>query len=395
MHSSDCLRHSTGPEHRIKPVGTRRRSTGAADCANHLLAEVSKQIVTHYFGKPILHSYFIGCSGGGRQALKEMQRFPDDYDGIISGANGANTPEMTVRRMWELRLRDQNPGVMSPADWQLIAREGVRQCDALDGVTDGVAEDPRVCKFQIDSLQCNAEKRDDCLTKEQIEFAKKFYSPLRDANGKELDEGLLPGVLVDSGRSHLALATFGQAIRHNPEWNGEGFDVTTDLAAINRVMPELRADDPNVKAFKDRGGKIIMYQGWLDPAVAARMTIAYYSTVEKAMGGETKTRDFMRLFMLPGVHHCGGGPGCDQVGGAGGDAPVVGPEHDLVSALEQWVEHGKAPDRIVASKVVDGRTIRTRPLCVYPKHAKYKGSGSTDDAQNFVCVRGPDSPGDR
>ena len=154
---------------------------------NHRLAEVARQIITTFYGEAPQHSYFVGCSGGGRQGLKEMQRFPQDYDGIISGAGGPKTPEMTVRRMWELQRRDQNPGVMTPADWQLIAREGARACDKADGVTDGVAEDPRSCAFDVSALQCPGEAREGCLTAEQVRFAQAFYAPLRDENGRALE----------------------------------------------------------------------------------------------------------------------------------------------------------------------------------------------------------------
>jgi feruloyl esterase len=354
--------------------------------ANHLLAQTSKKIINTYYGRPALYAYFIGCSGGGRQGLKEMQRFPEDYDGIISGANGPKTPEMTTRRMWEIIQRDQNKGLMSPNDWELIAREGVKACDAMDGVIDGIAEDPRKCSFRVEQLRCKGGKRDDCLTAEQVQFARKFYEPLRDENGRAIDEGLLPGVLVDSGRSCLAPATFGQAVRRDPNWDGEGFSISRDLAAIDKVMPELRADDPDVRAFQARGGKMIMFQGWLDPAVASRMVIGYYEQVEKTIGSG-KVAGFLRLFMMPGVYHCGGGPGPEQAGCSGRDAPIVDAEHDFLSALEQWVEHGKAPDRIIASKVVEAKVVRTRPLCPYPQFARYIGTGSTDDAANFACVR--------
>jgi feruloyl esterase len=355
--------------------------------ANHLLADISKQIVSAYYGKPVRYSYFVGCSGGGRQGLKEMQRFPDDYDGIISGACGPKTDEMTTRRMWEITLRDQNQGLMSAADWQLIAQEGVKACDGADGLIDGFAVDPRQCSFNIKQLQCRGEKRDDCLTSKQVEFAEKFYAPMRDENGKAIDEGLLPGIVVDSGRSALAMGTFGQAVRRDPKWNGEGFNVGQDLAALNKVMPELRADDPDLRVFKAGGGKMIMYHGWMDSAVAARMMIGYYEQVEKTMGGEAETQEFMRLYMLPGVYHCRGGPGPDQIGGSGSDGTVVDPDHDLLSALESWVEQGKAPGRIIASKVQDGKVVRTRPICPYPEYARYKGTGSIDDAANFECVR--------
>jgi feruloyl esterase len=294
---------------------------------------------------------------------------------------------MTTRRMWEIIQRDTHQGLMSPADWRLLADEGVKTCDALDGVTDGVAEDPRACRFDPAALLCDGRNAGRCLSPEQVRFAQTLYRPLKDENGRAIDEGLLPGILVDSGRSRLALATFGQAIRRDPAWNGEGFSVARDLAAIRKVMPELAADRTDVGPLRRRGGKIILYQGWMDPAVAGRMTLAYRQDVARANGGDAAAGTFMRLFMVPGMGHCAGGPGADQIGGSGADAPVVDPEHDLLSALERWVEQGRPPERIIASKLADGRVVRTRLLCPAPARARYGGRGSTDDAASYGCIR--------
>jgi feruloyl esterase len=355
--------------------------------SNHLLALKGKQLVAAFYGAPARRAYFIGCSGGGRQGLKEIQLYPADYDGVISGANGPRTPEMTVRRMWELIQRDGHPGLMSPADWKLISDAAIRTCDDLDGVKDGVLEDPRRCRFDVAAIQCGGAKASDCLTTDQVAFARQIYAPLRDEGGRAIDQGLLPGVLIDSGRSQLAPRTFGQAVRGVREWNGEGFSVGADLAAIDRVMPQLRADDPHLDAFRRRGGKVIFYTGWMDPAVAARMVTEYYDKVVAAAGGERQASTFTRLYMLPGVFHCAGGPGPDQAGGSGQDAPVVDPQHDMLSALEAWVEGGVAPQTLIAAKLAEGRVVRTRPLCTYPRQAHYRGAGSTDEAANFRCVR--------
>lgn len=357
--------------------------------ANHLLAVTAKALVATFYGSGPRLSYFTGCSGGGRQGLKELQNFPLDYDGIISGANGPRTPEMTTRRMWEILLRDSQPGLMTPADWRLVSEAGVHACDALDGVVDGVAEDPGRCRFDVAEIQCEAGKTASCLTAEQVAFARKFYAPLRDETGRQIDEGLLPGVLVDSGRSQLALGVFGRAIRHRSDWNGEGFNVQGDLAAIDRVMPELRADRTDLSAFRKRGGKVILYTGWMDPAVAARMVTAYYDALVKTAGGPTAASQFSRLYMLPGVYHCGGGAGPDQIGGRLTGDRIVAPEHDLLSTLEDWVERGQAPGTLVASKLADGAVVRTRPLCPYPQQARYTGKGSTDLAASFVCAKPP------
>ncbi|MEG3179605.1 tannase/feruloyl esterase family alpha/beta hydrolase [Sphingomonas sp. LT1P40] len=353
--------------------------------ANHLLAVKSKAIAAAVYGKAPARSYFIGCSGGGRQGLKELQLYPSDYDGIVTGANGPKTPEMTVRRMWEILQRDAHPNLMSPADWKLIADKGTEACDAADGVKDGLVEDPRACTFKIASLQCKPGQTGGCLSAEQVKFADSFYAPLRDKSGRAIDAGLLAGVLVDSGRSQLAIGTFGQAIRGLKDWDGKDFDAAKDLAAIDRVMPNLRADNPDVSAFKKRGGKLIQYTGWLDGAVAARMVVEYHEALTKRMGGPAATAKFARMYMLPGVHHCAGGPGPDQIGGSGRDAPTPDAQHDLLTALENWVEKGQSPQAMIASKVENGAVTRTRLICPYPQQSKYKG-GDPNKATSFTCT---------
>jgi feruloyl esterase len=366
-------------------LGDPARLTNFEWRANHLLAVKGKEILGAYYAAPAKLAYFIGCSGGGRQGLKEIQKFPADYDGVLVGAGGPKTPEMTTRRMWEILLRDKNAGLMSPADWGLIQQSAIAACDKLDGVADGVAEDPRRCTLDFAALACKGEKNAQCLTKRQIDFARQFYDPMRDEDGRKIDDGLLPGVLVDSGRSRLAPNTF-QAVRKQSDWNGEGFSVKADLAAIDRVMPDLRADNPDINAFARRGGKLIQYSGWMDPAVAAKMMIEYHEAIGRAAGGRAKADAFTRLYMLPGMLHCGGGAGADQIGGAGRDAPIIDAQHDLLTALEQWVEKGRAPGPMIASKLDSGAVIRTRLICPYPQSARYK-SGDTNNAASFKCTK--------
>jgi feruloyl esterase len=359
--------------------------------ANHLLAVKSKALITAFYGQAPRHSYFIGCSGGGRQGLKELQRFPDDYDGIISGAGGPKTPEMTVRRMWEILQRDAHPGLMSAADWKLVSEAGVAACDMQDRLKDGVADNPTLCRFDPGELLCRPGETKSCLNSAQVALARKIYAPLADEAGRAIDRGLLPGVLVDSGRSRLAPATFGQAIRHKADWNGEGFNVREDLAAIRRVMPELAADDPDLTSFRKRGGKVILYSGWMDGAVAARMMTEYYGEVIRHSGGLKSAERFSRLYMVPGMFHCSGGPGADMIGGSGRDGTSLDRSHDLLSALEAWVEDGQAPQTIIASKLEAGQVIRTRKICAYPQQPHYVG-GDPNSARSYECTR---LPGDR
>ena len=205
--------------------------------AEHRLAQTSQTLIRQFYGKPAEHHYFLGCSGGGRQALKEMQDYPEDYDGLIAGAPGPQTSEMTTRRMWELLLREQHPGVMSAADWQHVADAATAQCDAQDGVRDGIVADPRACRFDVHSLRCPAKAAGGfCLSPEQLSLAATIYAPLHDDSGRVLDEGILPGVLVDAGRSRLAPAIFGQAVRHKRDWDGRDFDVSRDYNAMRRAL---------------------------------------------------------------------------------------------------------------------------------------------------------------
>lgn len=369
-------------------MGDPARLTNYEHRANHLLAQHVKKIIASYYGKPATHAYFIGCSGGGHQALSELQRYPEDYDGIIAGAPGPQTDVMSTRRLWEINLARRTKALMPDSAWQLIAEAGAKYCDTRDGVTDGVAEDPSSCKFDPAALQCKGADQKDCLSVEQVKVAKAYYAPLVDEDGKQLDSGLLPGVRVSTVReSTLAPSLFAQVVHKDPNWDLTTFNAAKDRAALNRLQPDYAVASTNLAPFRDRKGKVIIYSGWMDPYVPAQMTIAYVENVQKAMGGAAATGDFLRLFMAPGVFHCRDGPGPSLFGGSGEDAPIVDADHDLLSALERWVEQGKAPEKIIASKVEKGAVVRTRPLCVYPEAAHYKGSGSTDDAANFVCKR--------
>lgn len=389
---------STDTGHRADDVhwllGDPMRAANYAERANHLLAGAAKALIAAYYDAPLRNAFFIGCSGGGRQALTEVQRFPEDYDGVIAGAPGPRTPEMSARRLWEMLQHSAHKGLLSEADWTRIARAGIAACDGDDGVKDGVVETPARCRFDIASLQCRpGASAPGCLSAKQVALARRIYGPLVDETGKRIDNGLLPGIPVSPvpapepftpGPAYLAVVLFGDGVHRDPNWDTRRFRIADDLPAVDRVM-NLHADNPDLSAFKARGGKLIMYQGWTDPLVSPKETADYYDAVERRLG-EAATRDFVRLFMAPGVDHCVGGAGPDQFGGVGGDAPVRDADHDLLSALERWVEQGRAPERVVASKVEAGRTARTRPLCAYPMTARYQGRGSTDAAESFTCA---------
>lgn len=379
---------STNTGHRASDVnwmlGPRERLANYALRANHLLADRGKTLADVFYGRAPTYSYFVGCSGGGRQGLKEMQVFPGDYDGIVSGAGGPESAVMTARRMWELRERDLNPGLMSPDDWKLIADAGTASCDELDGLKDGVAQDPRLCRFEIASLQCREGAVTACLTPQQIAFSERFYAPLVDQNGRKIDDGLLAGIPIDSGRSQLALGSFGRVIRGLESWDGADFHLATDLDALKAAMPDLSANQTDLRPFRDRGGKVILWSGWMDPAVAGRMMTGYYDAVRAEMGASTA--DFMRLYMMPGVYHCARGPGADRFGGVSDDGAVFDENNDLLAAVVKWVEEGTAPGVLTAAKLDQAGQIEFgRPICVYPAVALYDGRSPPHLATSFTC----------
>lgn len=357
--------------------------------AQHLTAVAVKKIIGAYYGEGPAYSYFIGCSGGGRQALKEMQLYPADYDGVISGAPGPNNPVLSARHLvTALRQQETPEGALSNEDWQLVEDHVTAVCDGDDGIEDGLVENPKACRFAFRDLRCDGGKTGGCLTDAQVEMAEAIYAPLENEEGEAVDKGLLPGLRARPGPApSLILEMFGQGVHKDADWDPKGFRVGADVAALHALMPDMRADDPDVAAFRERGGKIILYHGWWDSSVLAQQTIDYLAAVRAHLGGDVS--GFMRLFMAPGVYHCSGGPGADDFGGFMKPPAIEDAEHDMLRALVEWVEEGKAPERIVATKTgEDGEKKFSRPLCAFPKSARYRG-GDPDDADSFECVDDP------
>jgi len=262
----------------------------------------------------------------------------------------------------------------------MIHQAVVAACDALDGVTDGLIADPPRCRFDPKSLECHGDDQSSCLTGAQVAAARAVMSPARNPRtGEEIFPGLEPGTelawagLVGGPEPiDLVLDQFRYIVFKDPSWDWRTFDLERDLTAANKVdAGTINAVNPDLTPFASRGGKLLMYHGWSDGLVAPRASVNYYTSVVKTMGGPAKTREWVRLFMVPGMGHCGGGEGPNTF--------------DTVTALEQWVEQGKAPDRIIASRVAGAAVQRTRPLCPYPQVAAYMGTGSIDEAANFVC----------
>ena len=345
--------------------------------SEHEMTVKAKAIISAFYGSAPKYSYWNGCSTGGRQGLKEAQRFPDDYDAIIAGAPA----NRTALALWIAfsELKDQ-ASYIPKEKYSLIHQAVLNACDARDGVKDGVIEDPTRCNFDPKGLLCKGADGPSCLTAAQAEAARKIYtSATNPRTGQTLFPSLVPGselgwAVLGAGPepSEVMLDHFKYVVFKDPNWDWRTFDFDRDIARSeqpdNAVM---NSTDPNLKAFFSHNGKLLLYHGWSDPNITPLTTIQYYKSVVDTMGGAAKTSNNIRLFLEPGMGHCGGGEG-----------PNV---FDKVGALEQWAENGKAPEQIVASRVENGAVVRTRPLCPYPQAAQYKGAGSTDDARNFIC----------
>ena len=348
--------------------------------AVHEMTVASKTIVAAHFGAAPKFSYWNGCSAGGRQAMAEAQRFPADFDGIIAGAPGLDWTGRAAQAVrLAQRLEDNQAARLLQPQRQLLHRAVVEACDALDGVKDGLLENPARCKFNPATLLCKSAGDSDCLSAPQVETAQLIYSAVKNHHtGREI-AGLLPGSELgwtDTGWTASARATgldqFRFIVFAKPDWTVRQFNADADIARAEMVDGNtLNALEPNLKPFIDRGGKLIQYHGWSDPQISPGNSAQYYARAVEASGGADRVRGSYRLFLAPGMGHCGGGPGPNTF--------------DMLAALEQWVEAGKAPDQIQASHATDGRVDRTRPLCPYPQVAVYKGSGSIDEAASFSC----------
>jgi hypothetical protein len=374
--------------------------------AIHETASEAKAIIRAFYGEAPKRSYFNSCSNGGRQALMEAQRYPADYDGIIAGAPA---------NYWTHLLSTAASGVVAtlaePASYipaaklPAIEAAALAQCDTADGVKDGVIENPLACHFDPSILLCKTGESDSCLTVHQLTALKAIYGGLKSKTGQQIFPGLSPGGEAEQGgwanwvtgdapekSSMFAYSSqfFQNMVYRNPDWQFRSFDPDRDVkAADERMSSDLNSTNPELSAFHKRGGKLILYHGWADAAIPAANAINYYDSIIAKMGPDNAVA-FVRLYMVPGMEHCAGGAGPNAFGQ--GSTPNGDRFHSIDAALEAWVEQGIAPDRIVATKYkinTDPKSgvLRTRPLCVWPQVAQYKGSGSTDDAANFVCAK--------
>ena len=354
--------------------------------SHHETAAAAKALVQSFYGKAPERSYFIGCSSGGYEGLMEAQRYPADYDGIVAGAPANNWTRLMAGDFdGVLAVLKYPASNLSPGALGLLYRGALAACDGADGVADGVIDDPRRCGFDPAALACSRTAAGAaCLTDPQVEAARRIYDGVKDpVSGAALYPGLArgsepfwphrdPASPFPIPLSHYRWLVFADA---NWDWRTFDWKRREDYDAHQRAeakfAPILNATNPDLREFRRRGGKLLQYHGWNDQLIAPQNSIDYYDSVEKLFGSASEVQAFYRLFMAPGMTHCAGGTGPNTF--------------DLQPLLEQWVERGVAPERVVATHSINGVVDRARPLCVYPKVAAYAGGGDSNDAANFVC----------
>jgi hypothetical protein len=370
--------------------------------AIHETAEAAKGVIFAFYGATPKRSYFNSCSNGGRQALMEAERYPADYDGIVAGAPADYWTHLLTTAIYNLQAVSAPGNAIAVSKLPAIEGAALAACDALDGVKDGVIENPAQCHFDPGVLLCKGAETDACLTAPQIAALRKIYVGAKTSKGERILPGFSPGGeaepgdwaqwITGAGGNPSLQSAFGTNFFKYMVYNDASWDYKTSTTDQNvkladeRMASTLNATDPDLKKFESRGGKLILYHGWSDAAIPPENSVDYYRSVVKKMGSKDAAT-FVRLFMVPGMGHCGGGAGPNVFGQNG--VPRADPDHDLEAALERWVEQGAAPEQVVATKLKPGTNppvaLRTRPLCAYPLTAHWTGSGSTDDAADFVC----------
>jgi feruloyl esterase len=393
-------RTDTGHDSRKEPSGSfilsnPQKAIDYAFRAVHVTADTAKRIANEYYGRAVTYSYWNSCSNGGRQGLLEAQRYPSDFDGIVAAAPWVDQTGFSVGAIWNQKVMSEAP--VSPAKLAMVAQKVMEKCDEVDDLKDGLIDDPRACRFDAarDVPACSrGTDRDGCLTSKQAAAVNKVYRG-PESNGKPFVAGFMPGseavatgfdgipasgwvgamVPAKAGAKPADFNLAEGVMRYlildppQPEYDAMTFDFDRAAAVVSRWSRTADAKQADLSAFRQSGGRLIITYGWADQVLQPMMGVNYY---EQVMASNPNAQDFARLFMMPGVAHCVGGVGPDL--------------NDAVTAVIDWVEKGRAPDTLLASKLKDGAVVRTRPLCPYPQVARYKGQGSIDEAANFACV---------
>lgn len=376
-HTGDTAAFAVGHPEKVIDLGYR---------AVHEMTVQAKAMINSFYGRTPQFSIWNGCSTGGRQGVTAAVRYPSDFDGVIAGAPAVNWMNLHAGRMAANRAANRTDAAGIPPDKYGVLHAAVlAACDGTDGVKDGVVGNPLACRFDPKVVQCKGTDKANCLTKAQVESARAIYAPVLDPRTSQVVlPGLPPGTERDWATAAAArpvataLEAFKYIVFESPNWDPVSFNPATDIERTLRADRNdvLNSSSTDLKAFFDRGGKLLMYHGWADAQVTPLNSIDYFKKVV-ARFGQQVVGTSIQLYMVPGMGHCLGGQGTDVF--------------SKVDALEQWMSSGVAPERIVAAHVTKGVTDRTRPLCPYGRVARWTGTGSTDDAANFVCAADPAS----
>jgi len=381
--------------------GNRAKEIDYGHRGTHVTAVAGKELTGAFYGQAPQHAYFDGCSNGGRQAMMEVQRYPSDFDGIIGGDPATGTPMQVGRVLVYQKMLSKAENFLTAEKIELLSKATLAACDKTDGLEDGLITDPRLCSFKPETLKCNGPDGPNCLNEGQLAVVKQIYDGAK-VNGEVYSWGFPVGHegstsgwrawisgpenpvpqedgtlaytgqrlpsgygLADSNMRFLALEN------DDPSFTWRVFKFPADLARMKTMSEILSPLDADLRPYKSRGGKLLLYHGWSDPAISAYGTVAYYEKMAKIVGGQQDAESFAKLYLVPGMHHCTGGPGPNQF--------------DMLTALENWVEKGQSPGPLRATHSENGAVTRSRPLCPHPQVARYTGSGSVDDAANFRC----------
>ena len=367
----------------------------------HVTAVASKALTGKFYGRAPALAYFNGCSNGGRQALMEVQRYPEDFDGIIGGHPATGTPMQVGRALVYQKMLASPANYLTADAIELLSKATLEVCDATDGLTDGLVSDPRACRFDPARLKCSGAAATDCLTAGQIATIQQVYAGAKLPSGqtyvhgfpfgheggqsgwRQRIGGVNPPVLQEDGTlQYVDTRPAGYGLmdqnfrslaldEDDPSFTWRTLAFPRDLPRLKTMTEILTADNPDLRPFRKRAGKLLLYHGWADPGITAYGTVDYFDRVVKTVGGQRAADQFLRLYLVPGMHHCSGGPGPNTF--------------DMLTVLENWIEKGVEPGAVIASRTVDGKVTRTRPLCPHPQVAKYNGSGSVDEASSFTC----------
>jgi feruloyl esterase len=345
--------------------------------ADHEMTVKAKAMIKAFYGTDPRHSYWVGCSLGGVEALTEANRYPEDYDGIVAGSPVNPLTHFNAMQMWAAWLNLKFPDATIPGSKiSMINQAAIKACAGPAGLKQSFIDDPLSCHFDPDTLLCKGADAPDCLTAPQVDFLRKLYAgPVNPRTGEAIFPGYAPGtetLLGSDGGAHpikVAVELYMNAVYQDPNWDWKTMDFDTDIDKANKVAAPIIDVPPDFKAYLDHGGKLMMYVGGAEQ-LNARYVVNFYET---ALKKSPDKKDSVRLFVNPGVGHCGGGTGCDTF--------------EKLETIDKWVESGKAPGQLLSSKVSGGKTLRTRPLCAYPTVATYKGTGDLDDAASYSCEK--------